>query len=60
MVWLLAEIAARIGTWLVKVFRHDMENDEWEHGARLPPWPFSDSDDPPDAPEKEAHLRQTS
>jgi hypothetical protein len=47
--WLLGEILARIGWWLVNLFRRDMENDEWEHGRRLPPLPgFGDSPDLPD------------
>lgn len=40
MVWLALEAVGRFVSWVVGLFRRDMENLEWERGAganRLPP-----------------------
>ncbi len=40
LAWLAAEVVGRFASWVVGLFRRDMENVEWERGARtdrLPP-----------------------
>ena len=40
LAWLGLEVVGRFASWVVSLFRRDLDNEEWERGARadrLPP-----------------------
>ena len=43
--WIVIDVVVRFGSWLVSRISRDMENDEWEHGARYEPLPQPESFD---------------
>jgi hypothetical protein len=41
--WILIEVVVRFGSRLVGQISRDMQNEEWEHGARFEPLPRPDA-----------------